>query len=48
MEPTIAEIIFWCALGAVALSAFIIGAILNPNYDPKADDPYKYCPKEEE
>lgn len=48
MEPTIAEMIFWGVLGVAALAVFIIAPFINPNYDPKADDPYRYCPKEDE
>ncbi len=48
MTPTIAEIIFWCALGGASLLVLIGGLIFNPYYDPKSNDPYRYCPKEEE
>ena len=48
-EPTIAELIFYIILatpGVLLLLAKLIG--INFNYDPKANDPYRYCPKEEE
>jgi hypothetical protein len=48
-EPTIAELVFWLLLIAPAVLlgiAHLIG--INFDYDPKADDPYRYCPKEEE
>lgn len=48
-EPTIAELVFWLVLIAPVVLlgiAHLIG--INFDYDPKADDPYRYCPKEEE
>lgn len=48
MEPTIYEVIFWSVIGIGGLLAIAIGAILNPHYDPKGDDPYRYCPREED
>lgn len=41
------ELIFWIVGGLLALAG-LIGFFLpfNPLYDPKGDDPYKYCPKE--
>lgn len=48
MEPTIAEMIFWGVLGVTALAVFVIAPFVNPHYDPKGDDPYRYCPKEDE
>ena len=48
MEPTIAEMIFWGVLGVAALAVFVIAPFVNPHYDPKGDDPYRYCPKEDE
>ncbi len=46
-DPTIAETIFWIILAApcILLLAFTI-LPFNKNFDPKADDPYRYCPKE--
>lgn len=43
------ELIFWCVCLALAV-LFIVGISLpwNDRYDPKGDDPYRYCPKEEE
>ena len=46
MEPTTAEIIFYCVMAAPAILiglAKLIG--INFNYDPHGDDPYRYCPK---
>ena len=49
IEPTIGEIIFYAVLGVGGLIALIIANLpWNPHYDPKGDDPYRYCPKEEE
>lgn len=49
IEPTIGEIIFYAVLDIIGLG-IIIAALLpwNDCYDPKGDDPYRYCPKEEE
>lgn len=49
MEPTTAELIFWIVLAII--SWVFIGLIhlpWNDRYDPKGDDPYRYCPKEED
>ena len=48
MEPTICEVIFWGILGIGGILTIILGAILNPHYDPKGDDPYRYCPRDED
>lgn len=48
MEPTIIETIFWSAVGIISLLTFIIAPFINPYYDPKGNDPYRYCPKEDE
>lgn len=48
MIPTIAEAIFWAVVGTIALATLLIAPFINPNYDPKGDDPYRYCPKEDE
>ncbi len=48
MEPTTAEVIFWSVIGVVMLLLTLYGLIINPHYDPKSEDPYRYCPKEEE
>ena len=48
MTPTIAEVIFWSALGLISLGIMICALVLNPYYDPTANDPYRYCPKEED
>ena len=47
MEPTLAEVIFWCLAGAGALIFLIILLIANTVYIPD-DDPYRFCPKEDE
>jgi hypothetical protein len=47
MEPTTAELIFYCVLAAPVVLiglAKLIG--INFNYDPHGDDPYRYCPKD--
>ena len=49
MEPTTAELIFWIVLAIIGW--VFIGLIhlpWNDRYDPKGDDPYRYCPKEED
>ena len=48
MTPTIYEAIFWTIAGILSLVAIVGILTINPNYDPKGDDPYRYCPKEEE
>ena len=48
MEPTIAEVIFWGIFGIGGLLTLIIAPFINPNYDPKGDDPYADCPKYKE
>ena len=49
MEPTIFEVIIAILIGLPCL-ILIIGGLLpiNPDHDPKGNDPYRYCPKEEE
>lgn len=48
-EPTIAELVFWLVLIAPAILLGIAKLIgINFDYNPKGDDPYRYCPKEEE
>ena len=42
------ELIFWVVLSATILLALLFGKVLNLDFNPKADDPYRYCPKEEE
>ena len=43
------ELIWWCVVGGLAL-LFMLASFLpwNDRYDPKGDDPYRYCPKDEE
>ena len=49
IEPTNAEVVFWCIGAAIALTfAIFVFLPWNPEFDPKDDDPYKDCPKEEE
>lgn len=48
MEPTNAELIFWIVVGLVLIGSVVYGLIVNPYYDPKGNDPYRYCPKEDE
>ena len=49
MEPTIFEIVI-AILFAIPAVVLLVGGLLplNPDYDPKGNDPYRYCPKEEE
>ena len=48
MAPTIAEIVFWLTICIIGWGSVALGALMNPEYDPKGDDPYRYCPKEDE
>ena len=49
IEPTIGEVIFYAVLAIGGIIAMILLNLpWNPHYDPKGDDPYRYCPKEEE
>jgi hypothetical protein len=46
-KPMDFELIFWIVGGLLALGGLIALALpINPLYDPKGDDPYRYCPKE--
>lgn len=40
------ELVFWVIMGLPCL-AVMIGCLLPINlyFDPKANDPYRYCPK---
>ena len=43
------ELIFWVVSAVVCAIAFVAVFLpWNDKFDPKGDDPYKYCPKEEE
>lgn len=43
------ELIFWVALAVIELIIMIVVLLpWNAGYDPKGDDPYRYCPKEGE
>lgn len=47
--PTNAEVAFWIISAVIAIGiAIILYLPWNPKFDPKGDDPYRYCPKEEE
>ena len=49
IEPTIAECVFWSVLAGIGLLALILTNLpWNPHYNPKGDDPYRYCPKDED
>ena len=49
IEPTIAEIAFYCVIAIVGFAVAIIAYLpWNDRYNPKGDDPYRYCPKDEE
>ncbi len=49
IEPTIAEIVFYAILCVIGLIIIILAYLpWNDRYDPKGDDPYRYCPKEED
>ena len=47
--PTILDVILGCIF-ALPFILFVLWGILpfNKSFDPKGDDPYRYCPKEEE
>ena len=48
MAPTDKEIAFWIILAIIAWLPLLV-AFLPINWDAfKKDDPYKYCPKEDE
>lgn len=48
VAPTNAELIFWIVIAVIIVGIALYGLIINPYFDPKGDDPYRYCPKEEE
>jgi hypothetical protein len=49
IEPTIGEIVFYAVFAIIGLVIIIVAHLpWNECYDPKGDDPYRYCPKEEE
>jgi hypothetical protein len=49
MEPTIAEVAFWITGAVIAIGIAVILCLpWNSEFDPKGDDPYRYCPKEED
>ena len=49
IEPTIGEVVFCVVLAIIGLGIIIATHLpWNDHYDPKGDDPYRYCPKEEE
>lgn len=46
--PTIAELVFWTIIVAIPVLLLLAHAIgINFDYDPKADDPYRYCDNDE-
>ena len=48
-EPTIAELVFWIIVVVPPIAILLAHAIgINFDYDPKADDPYRNCPKDDE
>ena len=49
IEPTTAEVVFWCVLAGIGLLVLIAASLpWNDRYDPKGDDPYRYCPRDED
>lgn len=43
------ELIWWLVVGGLAVLTMIVLRLpWNDRYDPKGDDPYRYCPKEDE
>jgi hypothetical protein len=48
-EPTILDVILACVYGLPVVLVLLAGILpINWHYDPKGNDPYRYCPKEEE
>ena len=49
MQPTTTQFIMALVWG-VPCVLILLGCLIpfNPHFDPKGDDPYRYCPKEEE
>lgn len=46
MEPTIVEVVSW-----VVIVCIVFGIMFGLSicwHDPKNDDPYRYCPKDDE
>lgn len=49
IEPTTAEVVFYCVLAGIGLLVMIAAHLpWNDKFDPKGDDPYKYCPRDED
>ena len=49
IEPTIGEVVFYAVLAGIGLLLMIVAFLpWNDKYNPKGDDPYRYCPKDEE
>jgi hypothetical protein len=49
IEPTVTECVFWSVLAVIGLIGLgLVFLPWNDKYDPKGDDPYRYCPKDEE
>ncbi len=46
MIPTDAEVCFWVIVGIVIIGFALYSCIFNLDFDPKANDPYRYCPKD--
>lgn len=43
------ELIWWLVMGGIAILAIIaLHLPWNDRYDPKGNDPYRYCPKDDE
>ena len=43
------ELTFWIILVCIAYAPFILSLLpINWDFNPKAEDPYRYCPKEED
>lgn len=43
------ELIWWLVMGGIAILAMIALQLpWNDCFNPKGDDPYRYCPKEDE
>ena len=48
IQPTNAEMIFYIVFAILGLIGFIaVHLPWNDHYDPNANDPYRYCPKED-
>jgi hypothetical protein len=49
IEPTTGELIFYAVIAGIGIIVSIIAHLpWNDRYDRKGDNPYRYCPKDED